>query len=44
MQQNTRRFAKRQLTWFRKINDMTWLQPDLEIALKSLDNKIKMIK
>lgn len=28
IKQNTRRFAKRQLTWFRKDADITWFQPD----------------
>lgn len=27
---NTRRFAKRQLTWFRKVNDMIWIDHKLE--------------
>jgi len=28
IKQNTRNFAKRQLTWFRKNKDTTWIQPD----------------
>ena len=28
IKQNTRRFAKRQLTWFRKDADMQWFQPE----------------
>lgn len=28
IKQNTRRFAKRQLTWFRKEEDMKWFEPD----------------
>jgi len=28
IKQNTRRFAKRQLTWFRKDSDMAWFRPD----------------
>jgi tRNA dimethylallyltransferase len=28
IKQNTRRFAKRQLTWFRKDQDFVWLSPD----------------
>ncbi|MFM6976269.1 MAG: tRNA (adenosine(37)-N6)-dimethylallyltransferase MiaA [Sphingobacteriaceae bacterium] len=27
IKQNTRRFAKRQLTWFRRDEDMTWFEP-----------------
>ena len=25
---NTRRYAKRQLTWFKKIKDIEWFHPD----------------
>lgn len=32
MKKNTRRFAKRQLTWFRKIDDMIWLDPKDNMA------------
>ncbi|MGV3705663.1 MAG: tRNA (adenosine(37)-N6)-dimethylallyltransferase MiaA [Arcticibacter sp.] len=28
IKQNTRRFAKRQLTWFRKDSEITWFHPD----------------
>lgn len=28
IKQNTRRFAKRQLTWFRRENDIKWFKPD----------------
>ncbi|MGB4398754.1 MAG: tRNA (adenosine(37)-N6)-dimethylallyltransferase MiaA [Daejeonella sp.] len=28
IKQNTRRFAKRQLTWFKKSGDVTWFKPD----------------
>ena len=28
IKQNTRRFAKRQLTWFRKDKDMKWMMAD----------------
>jgi tRNA dimethylallyltransferase len=27
IKQNTRRFAKRQLTWFRKDTETTWFEP-----------------
>ncbi len=39
MKQNTRRFAKRQLTWFRKINGLQWLEGDS----KSIAEKIAKI-
>ena len=28
IKQNTRRFAKRQITWFRKDKNTTWFKPD----------------
>ncbi|MFD2864974.1 tRNA (adenosine(37)-N6)-dimethylallyltransferase MiaA [Mucilaginibacter antarcticus] len=34
IKQNTRRFAKRQLTWFRKDQDMVWLSPDEVVGEK----------
>jgi tRNA dimethylallyltransferase len=29
LKRNTRRFAKRQMTWFRRDNRIKWLNPDL---------------
>ena len=37
IKQNTRRFAKRQLTWFRKDKDITWLDTD---KINSKNNEI----
>jgi len=43
--QHTRNYAKRQLTWFRKNNDYTWLpaehgiQNNADIILKELKNR-----
>jgi tRNA dimethylallyltransferase len=39
MKQNTRRFAKRQMTWFRKYDQMHWLKP--ELAFQEIINKVK---
>lgn len=39
IRQNTRRYAKRQLTWFRKDNEFTWLPPDAEAVLAHLHQK-----
>jgi len=36
IKQNTRRYAKRQLTWFRKDKEFTWLPPDEELVLAHL--------
>ncbi len=33
IQQNTRRYAKRQLTWFRKYGNMTWFDPENREAI-----------
>jgi tRNA dimethylallyltransferase len=33
IKQNTRRFAKRQLTWFRKDPEITWFEPDAYPAI-----------
>ncbi len=41
IKQNTRRFAKRQLTWFRNQEEICWLQPDgkmVQIILDSLSS------
>jgi tRNA dimethylallyltransferase len=41
IKQNTRRFAKRQLTWFRKDKDINWYDPaDASDILKFLDQQI----
>jgi tRNA dimethylallyltransferase len=41
IKQNTRRFAKRQLTWFNKSTDITWFQPEeFESILNFLDSKL----
>jgi len=42
IKQNTRRFAKRQLTWFRKDNQIHWFEPneDLEV-INYLENTLK---
>jgi len=42
IKQNTRRFAKRQLTWFRRDEDMVWFEPNqLDQILKYLQKKIQ---
>lgn len=45
IQQNTRRYAKRQLTWFRKTKEAVWIQPtDLKKAIQTILNTIASIK
>ena len=43
IKKNTRRFAKRQGTWFRKDEDIQWFdyQEDLKIIIEYIDSKIK---
>lgn len=43
IKQNTRRFAKRQLTWFRRDPEITWFKPDQYVEIeKYLTNEIKL--
>jgi tRNA dimethylallyltransferase len=43
IKKNTRRFAKRQLTWFRKDDDIKWFdyETDTNIIFEFIKNKIK---
>ncbi len=36
LKRNSRRYAKRQLTWFSKYDDIHWFQPDQEQEIKNL--------
>lgn len=38
---NTRRYAKRQLTWFRKYDDATWIHPDDRSFMEKIPSIIK---
>jgi len=41
IKQNTRRFAKRQLTWFRKDESITWFEPgQTEAIMAHIQNNI----
>lgn len=40
IKRNSRRFAKRQLTWFRKYDDMTWIN----LSHKSLEEAIEIVR
>lgn len=41
IKQNTRRFAKRQLTWFRRDEDMAWFEPnDIDQLISYLKEKL----
>jgi len=39
IKQNTRHYAKRQMTWFKRDPLITWLKPDREIVLNYLDTE-----
>jgi len=42
IKQNTRRFAKRQLTWFRRDEDIKWFEPGkLESVINMIDQELK---
>jgi tRNA dimethylallyltransferase len=32
IKQNTRHYAKRQLTWFKKDEEMNWIEPDEQVV------------
>jgi tRNA dimethylallyltransferase len=39
---NTRRYAKRQITWFQRDKDMPWFQPSqLSDVIEYIEKKIK---
>ncbi|WP_316832239.1 tRNA (adenosine(37)-N6)-dimethylallyltransferase MiaA [Pedobacter aquatilis] len=41
VKQNTRRFAKRQLTWFRRDDEINWFEPhDIDKVIKLIDMKL----
>lgn len=43
IKQNTRRFAKRQLTWFRRDPETVWFEPnELEEIVNLINNKLKV--
>ncbi len=40
---NTRRYARRQITWFRKDPGMVWLQPDSQIVINHIVTTLKRV-
>lgn len=45
IKQNTRRFAKRQLTWFRKDDSIAWFEPNqTEAVISYISNTIKRLR
>ncbi len=44
IKRNSRRYAKRQLTWFRKESDITWFEPsEIEKIINHIDETITSI-
>lgn len=41
IKRNTRQYAKRQLTWFRKEKDFRWTEPDLEKVMQTIQQTTK---
>ena len=39
IKKNTRRYAKRQLTWFRKDKEINWFEPNQLLKIKKLISK-----
>lgn len=43
IQSNTRRYARKQLTWYKRDTDMTWFSPaDTQEIIKYIDSKVKI--
>ena len=42
VKRNTRRYAKRQMTWFRAVKDIKWIDPDSPGAVKSEFKEIEL--
>ena len=41
IQSNTRQYMRKQLTWFKRDQDINWFQPDnIEEIIKYLDEKL----
>lgn len=41
IKQHTRNYAKRQMTWFKKDNEIVWLPPDSSLVFRYVSQKIK---
>lgn len=40
---NTRRYARRQITWFRRDREMTWCAPDPQEIIRVIEEKLRQI-
>ena len=41
IKQHTRNYAKRQMTWFKKDNEIVWLPPDSSLVFRYISQKLK---
>jgi len=41
IQQHTRNYAKRQITWLKKEKDLTWLPPDAGVVIDFIETRLK---
>ena len=41
VKQNTRNYAKRQLTWFKRDASVNWMAPEVELVLGVLKNSLR---
>ena len=41
IKQETRHYAKRQLTWFRRVDGISWIESDKFVELKKIIEKLK---
>jgi tRNA dimethylallyltransferase len=40
IKQNTRHYAKRQMTWFKRDEEITWFPPEIEAVSKFIENRL----
>jgi len=41
IKQNTRHYAKRQMTWFKRDEQINWIQPEMDAAMAIINEKLK---
>jgi tRNA dimethylallyltransferase len=41
IKQNTRHYAKRQITWFKRDEEINWIMPDFDAAMAIINEKLK---
>lgn len=41
---NTRQYAKRQMTWFRKDKEVTWCEPEIERVMREIETRMTQMR